>query len=296
MNALLGAIPLSIESRRTSCRHRLRPRGHENTWQARTLVEYAHSFVHRHARLLSDAEAGTLAHGMCGRYLLTASSDVLAKTFDVHGEAPTWQPRFNLAPTEDAPIVRLNRAGQRELVLARWGFVPHWSKGPGSGPLAINARAESIATNKTFRGALDRFRCVVPASGFYEWKAIGEQNQPFRIGTSDLGLLGFAGVWSRWRGKAQVVDSYAIITTKPTEEIAQLHDRMPVVLPFRDTETWLDPKQAPEFLMALLETPRITFQVVPVSPRVNRPGEEGPDLIQPIDLDQGSDHSQLYLL
>lgn len=217
---------------------------------------------------------------MCGRYELHHSPVVLALAFGI--EAPTafaLTARYNVAPSQMVPIVRLNDEGRRIIAEARWGFIPRWAKEPGRQP--INARAETVATSGLFRDAFKRTRCIVPVSGFYEWKARPSGPKiPYRIAMADDEPYGLAGIWSRWtQSDGEVTDTFAIVTTVANELVAQLHERMPVILGPRDYARWLDPREDPRDLLV----PHATdgMRTYPISTKVNAVRNDGPDLIEP---------------
>jgi putative SOS response-associated peptidase YedK len=176
---------------------------------------------------------------MCSRYFLDADGNIIAYTFRVPVN-PDVKKRYNIAPTQDAPVVRLDRAGNREVAMLRWGLVPFWSKDLKSGNRMINARAEGIETRPAFREAVERRRCVVPATGFFEWKDLGRRKQPFAITAPDQPVFGLAGLWERWkRGEADHVETFTIVTTEANRAVAEIHDRMPVILPPAAIDAWL---------------------------------------------------------
>lgn len=183
---------------------------------------------------------------MCGRYQNRAEKQRIAEAFRV-GVPPTFEilPSYNIAPQTDQPIVRLSRdSAERELALLRWGLVPFFAKDPKIGYSTINARAETIATSPTFREAMKRRRCLVPATGFYEWQKIGNKaKQPWTIELPNGEIFAFAGLWDRWKDRVSgnVLETYTIITTDPNELVQPLHDRMPVILSPSDYDRWLEP-------------------------------------------------------
>lgn len=184
--------------------------------------------------------------------------------------------RFNVAPTQDIPIVRQTDAG-RELAIVRWGLIPSWSKDAKSGPLLINARSETAAEKPAFRSAFKSRRCLIPADGFYEWKKIGNKKQPYHFRLTDGQLLAFAGLWERWKE----IESCTILTTAANELSAQFHDRMPVILSPNDYAEWLDP-QAREPGKLMTSFPASEMAAVAVNPIVNNARNEGPDCIEPL--------------
>jgi putative SOS response-associated peptidase YedK len=241
---------------------------------------------------------------MCGRYLLRLNPDLFAEEFGLEfSQLPRdlggglFGPRFNIAPTQPVPIVRnrttpgrtltiVRRAdgtAERELVAVRWGLIPPWARDPAVGDRMINARAETVAEKPAFRAAFRSRRCIVPASGFYEWKRRAKgPKQPYLIQRRDGRPMGFAGLWETWTDRAtgEVVTSCAIVTCPPNELMAKLHDRMPVVLDPADYEAWLDPGD-PRGADLLRPCPVEWLEAVPVSSRVNSPRNDDESIIQP---------------
>ncbi|HXV23049.1 MAG TPA: SOS response-associated peptidase [Alphaproteobacteria bacterium] len=220
---------------------------------------------------------------MCGRYLLISPVEAMRRFFDVGGLL-NLPPRYNIAPTQEAPVVRLDQQGRRELILMRWGLVPLWAKDLSMGARCINARAESVARKPAFRDAFQHRRCLVPTDGFFEWEKKGKVRQPWRISPAEGGLMALAGLWERWRAPdGGVVRTYAIITTEANEAIAPLHDRMPAVLPPEEFEEWLDAGTPGERLLGMLRPyPAARTNAYPVSPRVNNVRNDDPGCIEPL--------------
>src|SRR5262245_50704548 len=164
---------------------------------------------------------------MCGRFTLTAPAAVkeLFPLFDVSA----LEAHYNIAPSQNVAAVRLGD-DRPELVMLRWGLVPHWADNPKVGYRLINARAETAATAPAFRDAFPRRRCLVLADGFYEWQKSGDSKQPYFIHRKDSKLFAFAGLWEHWRRAGQTIDSCTILTTDANELVQPLHDRMPVIL------------------------------------------------------------------
>ena len=156
----------------------------------------------------------------------------MRRVFNVTGPLPNVPPRYNIAPTQDAPVVRQTKdADEREMDMLRWGLVPSWSQGPDSGYSMINARAETVATKPAFRSAFRFRRCLVPADGFYEWRKVAGRKQPYRITVKDGEPFAFAGLWEHWTGPdGYVVQSFTIVVTEANELLRPIHDRMPVIL------------------------------------------------------------------
>jgi putative SOS response-associated peptidase YedK len=224
---------------------------------------------------------------MCGRYMLTTPVDALRQLF-LFTERPNLAPRYNIAPTQDVPIVRRTRDGAgRELIMVRWGLVPYWADDPKIGNRLINARRESVARTAAFREAYQRRRCLVPADGFFEWQKEGRTRQPLLVRRKDQAPFAFAGLWERWpQPGGGVLRSCTIITCPANKLIAPVHDRMPVILASEDYERWLDPSRADG--RELLEPyPAAELEAFPVSPRVNSPQYDDPECIAPLAV-QGS--------
>lgn len=219
---------------------------------------------------------------MCGRFVLRATPEQLRELFDLP-EEPWAEPRYNIAPTQPVGIVRMNAAlGQREWALTRWGLIPSWAKDPSIGQKMINARAETITEKPSYRAAFKRRRCLVPASGFYEWKKTGEGKVPHYITVGDGAPFAIAGLWETWHAPdgGELV-SCTLITTEANDQMAELHDRMPVIIPARDYATWLGSGRddSPDVLgearhiLHPWETKNLT--IWPVSTRVNQVRNEG---------------------
>lgn len=222
---------------------------------------------------------------MCGRYTLTSPAEVaveLAGLLTDPAPPPALVPRYNVAPTQLAPVVA-NRPA-RALELFRWGLVPRWADDLAIGSRMINARAESLADKPAFRDAFARRRCLVPVDGFIEWKPEGKRKQPLWIRREPRGVFCLAGLWERWKAPdGAVVHSYTIITHAAAPPISDLHDRMPVVLAPADFERWLHPEPLPpEALADLLTPPRHAGLVlIPVSMAVNSVANDDPSCLAP---------------
>jgi putative SOS response-associated peptidase YedK len=225
---------------------------------------------------------------MCGRYNLTTPPEALKGLFGLEGPLPNFPTRYNLAPTQPAPVVRLTPEGTRELVLLRWGLVPPWSEGPESAYSMINARAETIAEKPAFRAAFRARRCLVPADGFYEWQAAkGAKGpkQPYHVRLKSGGPFAFAGLWERWEREGQPrVESFTIVVTEANRALRPIHDRMPVILDPADYGRWLDAeKTAAEEALALLKpAPSEVLVAEPVGTHVNNPKHDDPRCIAPL--------------
>lgn len=194
-------------------------------------------------------------------------------------------PRYNIAPGQPVAAVRESGERGRELVLLHWGLVPHWTKDPNSGNKMINARAETLAQKPSFRAAFVRRRCLLPADGFYEWKALNGRKQPYSIRSKDRRPFALAGLWEHWENQTTVIESCTIITTTANELLRPLHERMPVILAEEDYDRWLDcSNQDPQTLQHLLR-PYDPNQLIayPVSTRVNSPKNDDSECIAPIE-------------
>lgn len=237
---------------------------------------------------------------MCGRFTLATPAAEWAALFGLD-RVPDLEPRYNIAPTQDVPVVRSTAPAQggdgaaaastgssgppRELVELRWGLVPHWAREfDPVGRALINARSETAAEKPSFRDSFRFRRCLVVADGFYEWKPEGSRKQPFWIHREDGRAFAFAGLWDRWTGgEGPPVESCTILTTPANEALRPLHDRMPVILETDAHATWLDP-DAPawelEPLLAPMPPEALAFH--PVSTRVNHVGNDDPACIEPL--------------
>ena len=226
---------------------------------------------------------------MCGRYTLRVDAETVAAQLKLD-TVPELAPRYNIAPTQTAPVIRLSLEEEaRVLTMMRWGLVPFWAKDPGIGNRMINARSETASGKPAFRAAFKRRRCVVPADGFYEWRKTPDGKQPYRIVVDDGVPFAMAGLWESWRPKDASDDvepllSYTILTTAPNDKIAALHDRMPVILAAEEIDRWLDPGASDtEALEAMLDAfPAERMSAYPVSRHVNRPANDDPTCIEPV--------------
>jgi putative SOS response-associated peptidase YedK len=176
---------------------------------------------------------------VCSRYFLDADGNVIAYTFRVPVQERIRK-RFNIAPTQDAPVIRVGADGAREVALLRWGLVPYWAKDLAAGNKMINARSEGVEAKPAFRAAIRERRCLVPATGFYEWKGPPGQKQPYAITLPDRPMFAFAGLWERWKPAAgDAVETFTIVTTEANPAVAEIHDRMPVILALEAEDAWL---------------------------------------------------------
>jgi putative SOS response-associated peptidase YedK len=208
---------------------------------------------------------------VCGRFALHAHPPVIALQFGL-SEAPPCAPRYNIAPGTDLLVVRPAAGGRRAAAALRWGFVPRWAADPSIGARLRNARAETVAAKPAFRDAFRRRRCLVPASGYYEWKAEGGRKRPWYIHPVGEELFAFAALWERRND----LETCAILTTQANESVRAIHDRMPVIVPREDYERWLG--GAPGLPVPY----RATLAVHEVSDAVNNARNDSPALIAPV--------------
>jgi len=221
---------------------------------------------------------------MCGRYTITSAPEAIRGLFR-YPEEPQFPARYNIAPTQPIPIVRLID-GQRHFALMRWGLMPSWVKDPANFALLINARGESVCDKPAFRNAMKYRRCLIPADGFYEWQTGGSGwKQPFYIHAKSGQPLAFAGLWETWTGpNGEEVDTAAIVTTRANGTLAALHDRMPVIVPPDAFDLWLDCINVDALTAETLIAPAPEDQLAfwPVSTLVNGAANDNPKLLQPV--------------
>jgi len=219
---------------------------------------------------------------MCGRFAFYTPAEAVVRLFSVE---PTGElaPRYNIAPTQSAAVVRRQEDASRRLSLLRWGLIPFWAKDPAIGNRLINARAETAGSKPAFRQAYRKRRCLVLANGFYEWQRAGSGKIPWYITHASTQPFAMAGLWESWSGSAdEPLETFTILTTTASDGLSQIHQRMPVVLDSDGIRVWLDPESADNALSATVAASQGTaFEAVPVSRRVNSPANDGPELIAP---------------
>ena len=221
---------------------------------------------------------------MCGRFASQLAPELLRRAFAALGDIPNTPPSWNIAPTQAALVVRRHpEIGERRLDALRWGLVPHFTKDLKACKRPINARSETIGSGM-FRGGLAARRCLVPADAFYEWKTVADGKQPYAIARTDGAPLAFAGLWEGWRDPAgEVLRTFTIATTAANEDMAQLHERMPVILEPAAWPVWMGEKEG-DFAALLRPAPAGTVRLWPVSRAVNSVRNNGPELlVQAID-------------
>ena len=214
---------------------------------------------------------------MCSRYFLDADGNIIAYTFRVP-PSDRLRKRFNIAPTQEAPVIRAAPGGERELAILRWGLVPAWARDLKSGTRMINARSEGIDTKPAFREAVKARRCVIPATGFFEWQGEPGRKQPYAITVPGQPLFGFAGLWERWKPRdGEPVETFTIVTTDANEQVARIHDRMPVILPLEAVDAWLTAPAAEA--LALLTPYAGPVELRAVGKYVSNVNHEGPECL-----------------
>ena len=224
---------------------------------------------------------------MCGRYELSSHPAAIALAFGLD-YPPDIRPRYNIAPMQQIPIVRIGANGRRELVQVRWGLVPRFAKDPSIGARMINARGETLASRSAFRNAFARHRCLVPANGFYEWQASPAGKRPLHVGMPDGRPFGLAGLYERWLSpEGDVLDTCAIVTAAASRSLAGVHDRMPVIVPDADYARWLDPSDAE--VADLVQAWTDPLRIYPVSPRVNAVRNDDATLVDPVTVTAAND-------
>ena len=215
---------------------------------------------------------------MCGRFTLTFSAEELAEAFELDEVPASFPPRYNIAPSQPiAAVLKTIEHPVRHLSLLRWGLIPSWSKDPAIGNRLINARAETVAEKPSFRTAFKRRRCLIPASGFYEWQKQERGKQPFYFHLKRKQPFAFAGLWETW----QDIPTGTIITTEANQLSQPIHDRMPVILKPQDYEEWLEPNNQNIAELQSLLKPFLSeeMEIYPVSNQVNNPANDSSECI-----------------
>ena len=224
---------------------------------------------------------------MCGRFTRSSPPQAIADELGIPVETiVAAAPRFNVCPSEEVLVVARGTGERDDAMragLMRWGLVPWFASDAKSGPRAINARAETVATNRTFRDAFARRRCLVVADGFYEWRRSGDEREPWLIRLRSRRPFVFAGVWDRWKSRdGEPLVSCAIVTCEPNALVAPIHDRMPVIVPAAGRGAWLARDGTPGDLCALLRPyPADEMEAYRVSKLVNAPRNDSPECIRP---------------
>ena len=220
---------------------------------------------------------------MCGRFALHAHPDVVALQFGLDA-APPFEPRYNVCPGTEVLVVHAGNGGARVAAQHRWGLVPHWAKAPSIGAKLANARGESLDEKPAFRDAFRQGRCLVPASGYFEWQSAGRARQPWYLQPRDAPLFALAGLRAVWQGRQGTLHTVSLITTTPNRLTGRIHDRMPLILAPADQAAWLDPASADFASLKNLIRPypaeRMTAHAVDA--RVGDPRNDDPGLVRPL--------------
>ena len=215
---------------------------------------------------------------MSERFYLTATPTEIKRQFKLD-KVPELVPRYNIAPTQPSPIV-IAKDKSRELLMARWGLVPAWSRDLSTGAGMINAPAETLEGKPAYRVAFQSQRCLVLANGFYEWQVRGARKQPYKIAVRSGALIGFAGLWERWTPETgEAVETFTIITTEASRLVREVHDRMPVIIAPADHQRWLT--ASADTVKRLLVPYTTGLTIVPVGDRVNSIKNDDVSLLQP---------------
>src|SRR5262245_54175565 len=220
---------------------------------------------------------------MCGRYAITSSPEAL-RALLAYLDLPNFPPRWNVAPTQPVPIVRVDQ-GQRRFALVRWGLIPSWVKDPKQVSLVFNARAEAVNDRPAFQNAMKRRRCLLPADGFYEWKKEGDISRPHFVRRRDRVPFAFAGLWESWMGpNGEEMESATIITTNANRLLRTIHERMPVIIAPDAFGLWLDTANVDALTAAALLTPapEDLLEAYEISTAVNRVANDSAKLIEPV--------------
>ena len=223
---------------------------------------------------------------MCGRYCISTAPEAIRRLFR-YVDQPNFPPRYNLAPTQPVPIVRLVQ-GVRRFALVRWGLLPSWVEDPKTFSLLINARGETVNDKPAFRSAMRRRRCLFPADGFYEWKEEGGKRRSYYARLRGGGPMAFAGLWETWTGpNGEEMETAVIVTTKANRTLGAIHDRAPVIVPPEAFDLWLDCDKVDEKTATALfaPAPEAMVEVYEVSPAVNRVANDSPELTEPFSAD-----------
>ena len=219
---------------------------------------------------------------MCGRFVLKALPQDIITRFGLAG-CVDFAPRYNVAPSLVVPVVHQDGSGRRHAVAARWGLLPSWAKDSRGMPRPINAKAETAALKPMFRHAFRKARVLVPADGFFEWKSVAGKKQPYLIRMRDGLPFGMAGLLEHWQGPEGEILSFAVLTTQANHLMAEIHDRMPVIIRPEDYAPWLDPARTDveELQRMMGPYPERLMEAYAVSRRVNNPRNDGADLLAP---------------
>ena len=220
---------------------------------------------------------------MCGRFTLHTPPDVLRDHFGLDEAPQHLEANYNITPSREILAVRETN-GRREMVAQRWGLIPSWFKDARTGNRMINARAETVAVKPAYRTAFRKRRCLIPADGFYEWRQAEGGKQPYHIRMKDGGVFAFAGLWERWVGYDEHIESCSILVTEANDIIRPVHERMPVIVSPGDYSQWLDPALTDGEQLTAMLRPYVASVMVayPVTSRVNSPANNDAGCIEPL--------------
>jgi putative SOS response-associated peptidase YedK len=223
---------------------------------------------------------------MCGRYASFLPAEYLARLFATVNPPPNLRPTWNMAPTMDAPVVRLAReTSERHLDVLKWGLVPYFTKDLKKARKPINARCETVATSGMFREAFAKRRCLVPAAAYYEWLDGPSRKVPFAVARLDREAVVFGGMWEEWRSpEGEKLQTFATITTEANKQLAVIQDRMPVIIEKQDWPVWLGETEGDPTSL-LRAAPEDVLRVWPVDKKVGNFRNDGPELLTPVSLE-----------
>jgi putative SOS response-associated peptidase YedK len=218
---------------------------------------------------------------MCGRFTRFHKPEEIAERFDVETIEEAAILRYNIAPSQIIPVIR--QIEKREMIACKWGLVPFWAKDPKIGNKMINAKGETLAQKSSFKNALARRRCLIPADGFYEWQKLEKgQKQPIYIRLHDNKLFAFAGLYEEWKSpEGEKLRTFTIITVEPNELVSKIHNRMPAILKPDDEAVWLNAQTPVTDIVSILRPyPASEMETYPVSRAVNSPSLDDPSFIE----------------
>ena len=221
---------------------------------------------------------------MCSRFTITSHPEAVRDYFHYRNKEG-FPPRYNIAPTQPVPIVRIAENGLRELTLVRWGLIPSWVKDPRDFSTLINARSETVQVKPSFRNAIKHRRCLVPADGFYEWQGAKGQKRPYFIRPKEGGPIAFAAIWEDWMGAdGSEMWSMAILTTASDDVVGRVHDRMPVIVAQEHFDDWLDcgSVRAADALKLVKGGSGVELEIVEIDARVNNPRNDDAEVQKPV--------------
>src|ERR1700756_2080526 len=225
---------------------------------------------------------------MCGRYRLSRRKQLVEEYFDASSDADDWNPRYNIGPTQQVPVIRQHpKEPVRQISSMRWGLIPNWAKDASGTASMINARSETAAMKAAFRDPLKFRRCLIPADGFYEWKRTPTNKQPFCFEVNEGELFAFAGLWDGWKdASGNWIKTCTILTTTPNAVTSAIHDRMPVILHPDSYDPWLDPgiQNATAISELLRPFDARLMRCYPVSSRINYVANDDEESSRPVNI------------